>query len=214
MAPGPRRRMTDARPRKLPRGRHHLTREQVEGSQRERMLLGLAMAVTEKGYVGTAVADVLTRAGVSRETFYQQFSSKLDCFMSAFDVAGDVLVGRLREATRDGDGTPLERFDRAVGAYLEVLAEQPALARVFLVEAYAAGPEAMRRRAALQARVVERMADLLDIRTDQGRFACQVVVAGMSMLVTGPIVDNDLEALSDLRPRLVELVANSGLVGH
>lgn len=205
--------MTDTLPQKLPRGRHGLSREHVERSQRERMLLAMAVALTEKGYAGTAVADVVRRAGVSRETFYQQFSSKLDCFMGAFDVAGEMLIERLREVTRHG-GTPLERFDRAVAAYLAVLREHPELARVFLVEVYAAGPQAMRRRTALQARIVDRMADLLDVRTSQGRFACQIVVGGISTLVTGPLVDGDPQALSDLHPKIVELVASSGLVGR
>ena len=76
---------TPARP--LPRGRHRLPREEVVSSQRTRMLRGMAEAMMEKGYVNTTVADVIGRAGVSRETFYQQFSSKADCFMSAFDAA-------------------------------------------------------------------------------------------------------------------------------
>ena len=53
---------------------------------------GMAEAMMEKGYVDTTVADVIKRAGVSRETFYQQFSSKADCFMTAFDAAADLLI--------------------------------------------------------------------------------------------------------------------------
>ena len=191
---------------RLPRGRHGLSREEVEASQRDRMLLALAAAMTEKGYVGTSVADVLKGAGVSRETFYQQFSSKLDCFMSAFDVAGEMLFGRLDQSRDDAGGTPLERFDRAFGAYLDTLAEQPALARVFLVEVYAAGPEALARRAALQERIVDRLAALLDAVTDRERFACQVLAAAVGSMVTGPLVTGDMDALRALRGDVVNLV--------
>jgi AcrR family transcriptional regulator len=45
------------------------------------MLYAMAEAMTVNGYVGTSVADVLRGAGVSRQTFYQQFLSKQDCFM-------------------------------------------------------------------------------------------------------------------------------------
>jgi AcrR family transcriptional regulator len=198
--------MTDAPLEQLPRGRHHLSREEVEQSQRNRMLLALAMAMSEKGYVGTSVADVLQRAGVSRETFYQRFSSKLDCFMSAFDAAGEMLLGRLEQGAREAEGTPLERFDRALSAYLDVLADQPAFARVFLVEVYAAGPDALARRMALQERIVERMAHLLGADSDEARFACQVLVAAVSSLVTGPLVAQDIEALRGLRAKIVTLV--------
>src|SRR5215510_7200104 len=87
----------------LPRGRHRLSRAEVVASQRQRMLLAIAAAMADKGYAGTSVADVIARAGVSRETFYQQFSSKLDCFMSAFDAAGEVLLARLDETAGGED---------------------------------------------------------------------------------------------------------------
>ena len=169
---------------RLPRGRHGLSREEVEASQRDRMLLALAAAMTEKGYVGTSVADVLKRSGVGRETFYQLFSSKADCFMQAFDAAGEMLLGRLDQAAGEADGSPLERFEHALGVYLDLLAEQPALARVFLVEVYAAGPEALARRAALQERIVDRLA----------------------ALVTTPLVADDTAAVRALRTKVVDLV--------
>ena len=136
---------------------------------------------------------------------YQQFSSKLDCFMSAFDVAGEMLLGRLGAALPDA-GAPLDRFDRAFGAYLDVLAEHPALARVFLVEVYAAGPDAMARRAELQGRFAEAMAELLGARTKQDRFACQALVAAIGTMVTGPLVADDLDRLHALRSDVVDLV--------
>src|SRR5436190_446605 len=74
--------------RQLPRGRHRLTREEVTASQRGRMLEAMALAVRDKGYTGTAVADVVAGAGVSRETFYQHFADKEDCFLAA-QTAGD-----------------------------------------------------------------------------------------------------------------------------
>ncbi|MGH9229958.1 MAG: TetR/AcrR family transcriptional regulator [Acidimicrobiales bacterium] len=191
---------------RLPRGRHHLSRAQVEQSQRRRLLAAMAEALTEKGYVGTSVADVLEGAGVSRQTFYQQFSSKLDCFMHAFDAAGDLLFARLDEAQRQAHGPPIERFERALGAYFDSLDDQPALARVFLVEVYAAGPRALERRAALQGRIVRAMSDLLGARSDQARFACEVLVAGVGALVTGPLVTHDRDALRGLEDRVIDLV--------
>ncbi|HMG41185.1 MAG TPA: TetR/AcrR family transcriptional regulator [Acidimicrobiales bacterium] len=191
---------------RLPRGRHDLSREEVEASQRARLLMALATAMTEKGYVGTSVADVLKRSGVGRETFYQLFSSKLDCFMQAFDAAGELLLHRIEEAAVEAEGTPLERFEHAFGTYLDILAEQPALARVFLVEVYAAGPEALARRAALQERIVDRLALLLDARHEGDRFACQVLVAAVGSLVTTPLLTDDTAALRALRTKVVGLV--------
>ncbi|MGH2866292.1 MAG: hypothetical protein ACRDNK_01820 [Solirubrobacteraceae bacterium] len=55
-ASSPTRRSADAgpdAPQRLPRGRHGMTREQVTGFQRGRMLRAMAEAMAEQGYVAT-----------------------------------------------------------------------------------------------------------------------------------------------------------------
>jgi AcrR family transcriptional regulator len=172
------------------------------------MMQAMARAMAEKGFVATSVADVVERAGVSRETFYQQFGSKLDCFMATFDAAGDVLFRQLEEIVGGVDraGPPEERFERAFTLYLETLASQPAFARVFTVEVFAAGPEAIARRAALHERLAVALADLLDAADPAASFACEVLVAGVSTMVTVPLVEGDLDAIRSLRRPVVGLV--------
>jgi AcrR family transcriptional regulator len=169
------------------------------------MMLALAEAMASDGYGGTTVAAVLAGAGVSRETFYQQFSSKLDCFLQTFDAAAELLLDRLDGAV-DRTGTRGERAERAVTAYLEALASEPAFARLFLVESYAAGPAAIERRAAVQARMADTLADLLDLDADGDRFACRALVAAVASLVTAPLVSGDVAAVRALRAPLVALV--------
>ena len=202
-------------PQRLPRGRHGLTRAEVERAQRARMLEAMADAVMTKGYTATSVADVLRGAGVSRETFYQQFGSKLDCFMSVFEEAAsalfdwvDALVTTPGDEEGAGGDARLALFERAFGAYLDALVGRPAYARVLLVEVVAAGPEALRRRADVQARVVDRLAELLEV--DEGdataRFACEALVAAIGALVTVPLVDGDVAGVERLRAPVVDLV--------
>ena len=64
----------------------------------------------------------------------------------------------------------------------------------------------MRRRAAFQQVFVDRMAELLGVRTDRGRFACEVCVAAVSSMVTVPLIDGDDEALRRLRDPILDLV--------
>lgn len=189
----------------LPRGRHSLTRGEVERSQRLRIVQGIAEAMRAKGYVATRVADVIELAGVSRETFYQHHAHKLDAFLAAVDLVGEVLLDRLAGAL-NGSGTPLERFERALTTYLGVLADQPGYARIVLVETYAAGPEAMARRAAIQQRVVDAVADLFGVRSESGRFACDMLVASVGAMVTLPVVTGDLDRVRALGPALMDQV--------
>jgi len=209
--------VNDTAPARLPRGRHGLTREEVAGDQRRRIMAAMAEVMSEQGYAATTVADVIGRAGVSRETYYQQFRSKLDCFLAAFAAASTELFAPIEARVAlvtDGTDEPtpghrLDAFDELLGAYLDGITSRPELARVFLVEVYAAGPEALARRARVQASVTDGVAALLGAGNDRGRFACQALVAAVGALVTPLLVADDLAAIRALREPLVDLAARS-----
>jgi AcrR family transcriptional regulator len=184
---------------RLPKGRHGLTRDEVESSQRERILLAMAEAVRDRGYAETTVAHVLAGAGVSRETFYRLFTSKADCFAAAFDHAASILLARLASGRGEGGAGEVH----PITAYLEVLAAEPAWARLFVVEAHAAGPDVLRRRFALQDRMAEGLARQLG---PGSRFTAQVVVAAMSSMVARPLLDGDVDALRALGPPMIDFV--------
>ena len=186
----------------LPRGRHRLSRDEVVASQRERIQRALAEAMAEKGYAGTSIADVLRIARVGRETFYQQFTSKEDCFMSVFEEAYARLAAAAAPDLMAGAGsTPQEWFELVLRAYLDALAAESVYARVFLIEVYAAGPAALARRAELQRGLV----DMMSAATGADRFAIEALVAAISALVTNRLVAGDIAGLHDLHEPICEL---------
>ncbi len=135
----------------IPGGRHGLAPEAVAESQRARLLAGMAEAVAEHGYAETSIADVISRAGVSRKTFYQQFDGKDECFAVAYGQEMD----RLLEVTLsafESEGPPwARRLRAALTALCGALAGNPAVARLCFIEGLAAGPvTAARRRAELE----------------------------------------------------------------
>jgi AcrR family transcriptional regulator len=193
----------DAVSQRLPRGPHRLTREQVVQSQRSRMLRAMAEVMAEKGYAATSVTDVLRKARVSRETFYQQFSSKEDCFMGAFEAAVEIVLDRARD-TLPEQGAPLERFGRGLRVYLDALASQPAFARLFLIEVYAAGPSVVELRAVLQQRFADAVNHLFAARTAADRFANEALVGAIDAMVTARIAADDLDGLRALHRPLMQ----------
>ncbi len=204
------------RPPRLPRGPHGLPRHEVERSQRDRLLVAAADAVAEKGYVATSVADVLARAGVSRTTFYQLFDDKLDCFLGACRMASDVvatiIADELARVVAD-DLTPLEKLDRLLRTYLQTLAANPSLARVFLVEVYAAGPAAIRQRRESLDRFIDLIAathpdgsTLIGPNPDQ-RFAAEVLAGAVSSLVTTAVGTGELDRVTAIHEPLMALAA-------
>lgn len=189
---------------RLPKGRHQLSRQQVQDAQRIRLAVAMAEEMAESGYVGTPVAAVLKRAGVSRQTFYDLYDDKHACFLDALDLVGAVLLADLRVALPAGD--PRTQARGAVETYLGTIARHRAFARLYLVEVHAAGEEAMARRAALQDEVVDGLAGLLGAVEPDDRFACRAYVAAVASLVTLPVVTGDDAALAALRAPLLGLL--------
>lgn len=132
---------------RLPSGRHGLPSDFVARNHRERLIAGLLIAVAEKGYGGCTVADVTSAAGVSRRTFYKNFSSKEECFLAAFELALESMRHRVlaaiggEEAAIGGEEDWAERVRLALAALLSFVAAEPELARLVFVEPQLAGGE-------------------------------------------------------------------------
>jgi AcrR family transcriptional regulator len=114
------------------------------GTRRESIVEAMIRVAGDKGYTATSVADVLAEAGASRTTFYKHFADKQECFLAAYDLAVERILG-VAEAACEGK---LRWRDRARGglvAVVDLLASDPALARTAIVEVTTAGTEARRR---------------------------------------------------------------------
>jgi AcrR family transcriptional regulator len=173
-------------PRRLPRGTHGLDPSLVAASQRTRLLEAVGGAVAEKGYAATTIDDIVRGAGVSKKTFYEHFQDKLGAFLAAYEAASDELYEHVRvaqDATSPTDDAWLERTHAGIRAYLRWLAAEPALARVFLVEVAAAGPEALACRERLRDRYAGRIRELQDSDSDVPDEIFHAVVAAADDLV-------------------------------
>lgn len=126
-------------------GREVLSREFVVHHQRTRMIQALAEEVVEHGYRDVTVAAIVKRAGVARNTFYESFGNKEECFLAASDFAGEEAMRRVAEALKSAPPDWAERVRAGIGAFLAFAASESALARVFVVESLSAGPAAAER---------------------------------------------------------------------
>ncbi|MHB9856352.1 TetR/AcrR family transcriptional regulator [Streptomyces krungchingensis] len=129
----------------LPRGPHGLARELVTGSQRQRLLYAMIVAVADKGYTAATVADVTARAGVSRKTFYELFTDKEACFIAAADTGRELMIRRLEASFARSSAhslSPVETLRASIRAFLGLIAEEPDFAKAFFLETAAAGGKA------------------------------------------------------------------------
>jgi AcrR family transcriptional regulator len=129
-----------ATPRRLPRGRHALAPDEVLRDQRERLLAAVPAVAAEHGYEAMSVADIVKAAAVSRNAFYKNFSDKQDCVATAHEAGHKRLFDLLSASCYEG-ATIGERVGSSLEDALEVLAAEPALARLLFVDAPSAGDE-------------------------------------------------------------------------
>ena len=132
----------------LRRGRHG-TRgpgpDDVIANQRLRLCGAMMSAITEHGYEAVTVRGLCERAQVSTRDLYRHFKGGVhECFLVTFEHVADVALQRLGEAQRAG-GDPGERMRLAIEEFAQAVCDEPAAARVLLLEPFAPGPRALER---------------------------------------------------------------------
>ncbi len=124
----------------LPRGPYAISADVVAADQRRRLLEALPVVVAEHGFESTTVDQIVKVAQVRRNSFYEQFSDKRDCFSAAYEIAQERLFGVLTYQCYARASLP-ERVGHALEAGLILLGADPAMTRLIVVEAPAAGGE-------------------------------------------------------------------------
>ena len=113
-------------------------------------LAAMAQALRDRPLTAVTPADVASRAGVPRDRFFQHFPDVAACYLATYEASAALLRAETTTAVVEGTGRPYdERIALGVRAYLETLASEPGLARAFLRDVQDAGPEALRRRRAV-----------------------------------------------------------------
>ncbi len=106
-----------------------------KGTQRERLLDAMVHCTAQEGYLGTTVAKVIARAGVSRPTFYDYFTNKDDCFLAALAQSEQRASAAVERALSDA---PADRAAATtIGSLIAFANSEPAHARVLFSEALA-----------------------------------------------------------------------------
>jgi AcrR family transcriptional regulator len=130
----------------LPRGRSSLSPAETREAQRRRLVRAAISAFAELGYAATTIADIVNRARVSRQVFYELFETKEDCFLAAEALGREALLTGLMPSLGQnlslGDGW----LRAPVRAYLRICAEEKQFARAWTVEFPTAGPRTLARR--------------------------------------------------------------------
>jgi AcrR family transcriptional regulator len=182
-----------------------LPRAFVVENQRERILSAVADVTSVAGYREMSVEDVIVTAGVSRRTFYEHFKNKDDAFLAAYDAVLAQLFASVQAAfEREERGT--DRLRAGLAAFLDFIAREPAFARMCIVEALAAGSEAVSRRNAAMAafaRIIDENARELGTPLHPPELTVETIVGGIYEVIYTRVVRGEIRELPRLLPDLM-----------
>ena len=152
------------------------------------------------------VADIVKRAGIARNTFYENFSSKEECFLAAQEHAMSTALERVVDAAGSFDEWS-QRVCAGLGAFLGYVIEEPALARTCMVEALSAGPASVRYYEESQQAFVSLFKLGRDVSPHGGDLPEtleEALIGGVFWILYQRLSASRPEAISELLPELVE----------
>jgi len=130
---------------RLPHGPHRLDHNQVVRNQRARIQGAMIEDVAASGYQAVSVRQVVALAGVSRRSFYELFSNKLECFLSTFDVIAARGVKNIHSAYQQSEGPLEDRLRITFRQFVEGIKTNWKDARLVIVEAQTIVPAGIER---------------------------------------------------------------------
>lgn len=173
-------------------------------SQRERIVEAMIELSASSGYEATSVAQLSAHARVSSGTFYEQFASKEDCLVAAYQMAAQrLLESPMRLAA---GSTWAEATRTAMVGFFEALERDPAAGRVLMLESRAAGARVAEARNRALVELEARVEGLLDLQA-----AGQVpdvpivaVVGAVRAIAARALREHTIDGLA---PQVADLVA-------
>jgi AcrR family transcriptional regulator len=198
----------DGKLRRLPPGRHGLSREFVTRNQRERLVAGTIASIAEHGYRETSVTQIAAAAGVSRRTFYGYFQSKDECFAATYDLFEQHLFEAIDDSGR-GARSWSAKVRARTRTLVDFLAANPDLVRFSLLAPPGAGGEVAARGRAFLAGLVERLAaghPTSGTRPEQAAIELEASQGAIAAVLGTAVESAEAGALERSAPQLVELL--------
>lgn len=183
-----------------------LSREFVALHKRRRIMDAIAELTAERGYDATKIGDIVRRAGVARKTLYDNFEGKEEVFLAAFDAALDEALQRIEADCAAVEGGWEERLQTGLATFLRYVAENPALARMCMIEALSATPAATERYEAAMQRFVDLTKQTVPHDEGLPETIEETLVGGVAWIVYQQIRREEAEQAEDLLPELSEFM--------
>lgn len=174
---------------------------EVAAHQRARIHSATLELVAANGYDAVTVRDLARAAGVSTRSFYKHYPSKEQCFLRVHRLVVQRVL-RVFETFRKGAAG--EETQRAIEAVVGAWVSEPKAAHLLCVDAYAAGPAALKQadwaRRSIEMAIEDGLGDSPEANGPS--LAAEAVVAGIYGAARRCLLDGQTPPYSHLRDAL------------
>lgn len=191
-----------------PRAKDSVNQAQLAEIQRARIVGGMFDVCAQQGFSNISVKHVVTRAGVSRRTFYELFADGDECFLAAFEHALDCAAARVLPAYEAADGWRLS-IRAGLAALLCFLDDEPVLGR-FLFSGRHRDSQILARR---RNEAIAALTDAVRLgeaqakgRVAQSQLVAEGVVGGVLSVIGSRLAEPDCGPLCDLVNPLMGMI--------
>jgi AcrR family transcriptional regulator len=180
-------------------------------SQRDRLVGAMIELSAHSGYEATSIAQLSARARVSSETFYEQFASKEDCLVAAYQMAAERLLAS--PILSAGGDTWAQAALTAMVGFFEALERDPAAGRLLMLESRAAGPRLAEARNRALVEVEARVEGFLDLQSAGAVPDVPVValVGAVRAIAARALREHTTDGLASLAVDLVAWIESYGV---
>ncbi len=179
----------------------------VSQSQRQRIVDAMIESCAEKTYAGTTITDIVSRAHISRTTFYKQFDDKHACFEAAIEFC----IGKLQEVAataHSGGDCPGDAARKAATAVVEALAARPGLAQMLTGDAMAVNPKVIERYRRATVPALETLWSQNGDGVAEAHTDPRLAFGQAQVLILNQIATGKPERLPELLPEIVYLTVS------
>ncbi len=176
--------------------------------QRSRIIAAVIATVEAGGYLSLTVEKVITRARVSRKTFYEVFVDSEDCLLAAFEQTLE-RASELARSAYAGEPDWRSGMRAATFCLLGLMERERGLARLCFVDVLAAGQRVADRRArALQelARTIDGGRAVANAHHDPQPLTAQAVAGGIVTVLHTSMLRKGAEPVTDLLGPLMSMI--------
>jgi AcrR family transcriptional regulator len=180
----------------------------VSEIQRARILSAAIDAIEATGYAHLTVAQVISRAKVSRKTFYDLFEDREDCFLAVFEVTLGQIGARVIGAY-ESERNWREAVRAGLAALLQFIDEDRELARLCIVDALGGGERVLERRA----RTIVALREVIDLarkvpgaRPDHPGVTAEGVIGAVLAVLHARLLERSDKPYIDLHGSLMSMI--------